>query len=155
MYSIASIDLLLDNYFLLYESILPGDAGRTNLNGSPIESPAILKADIDNAILSLGEWWAECLEAMDSLYSDGLDPRTLFYDSVIHYRKLSKHQKAIVKYHFGVDLTYEPKYLYEIGRILLAQSHSMMLRFLNHGITQRDWRLVSNLVESLSFIGEK
>ena len=148
-YSDTSLSLCLDNYFLLFEGILPGDAGCSNINHSPFESCALLKADVDRglAILTPDNRWADVLVAMNALYADGFDPSQVFYDNKHYFKILSKYQKAIVKYHFkiyGKDGWYD-----EDESRTARQARIMMLHYLNERITPTEWKLVNKLVKCL------
>lgn len=138
MYSDNSLSLCLDNYWELYEGILPGDAGSSRPESSPYESAACLKADLDKAIDSLtsDHRWARTVEAMDAYSSDGGDPRDLFFDGPAWFHKLSKWQKAIVIYHLKVDpvtrTRNDPRSAYDQDESFNALvARTMMLKFLN------------------------
>lgn len=148
MYSDSSLSLCLDNYWLLYEGILPGSAGRSNLNGSPIESAAILKSDIDSAMCSLGEQWRETLKAMDAYFSDGMNPRDVFYDNKKYFYRLNRLQKSIVKYHFEVEI--KGKVYLEDEFEYSMTARKLMLKYLNTKYG-RELDLVTNLINSMEF----
>jgi hypothetical protein len=140
MYTDNSLSLLLDNYWNLYEGILPGDAGSERVNVSPFESACILKADMDKAIESLNGngHWNKCVVGMDALFHDGMDPRDLFNWEPSYRRGLNKWQMAVMKHHFKLwSVVYIDLHEYALSMV----SRSMMLRYLNNGVAdvKRDY----------------
>lgn len=153
-YSDSSLSLCLDNYWNLWENILPGDASSSGLNRSPFESCAILLSDINCAINALTTdcRWNEVLEAMNAYYSDGTAPQYLFEDKHQYFHMLNKPQKAIVKYHFKVVISrkaHKDYFLDEDEFFAAMKARKAMLRYLNSQVTPREWELVNKLVGAL------
>ena len=132
LYSDASLSLCLDNYWNLFEGILPGDAGRTSINGNPYESAWVLKADIDAALSALSDSWHDVLSAMNAYYSDGTDPKLIFYDDKKYYRVLNKYQRSIVRHHLKIEIHNTYTDLMEVN--ISKGARELMLNYLNNGI---------------------
>uniref|UniRef100_A0A6M3LGF4 Uncharacterized protein n=1 Tax=viral metagenome TaxID=1070528 RepID=A0A6M3LGF4_9ZZZZ len=146
-YSDASLELLLDNYFLLFEGILPnGGAGRSTFDHSSFESASLLKADLDNAlcILTTDCRWKDVLEEMNTYFRNGYDPQSVFSDDKKWFKILSRYQKAIVRSHFNIE-----GFIDEDEKRTARQARKQMLRYLNDRVTPTEYKLVSTIVKCL------
>ncbi len=137
------LSLLLDNYWNLYEGIVPIYFSSSADGRSPYETAMVLKCDVDRSINDLfPDRWYDVTDALDAYYGDGINPRDYFIDDKKAIYKLNRYQHGIVRYHLLENKSYY---------MVADRARKMMLRYLNTGIRNKDYELVDRLLKSLDF----